>query len=190
MADTQHYNSKTLGMRVQKKLLGKMSSKSIVKAFIDDVSSKLLDDVYKLSKDYSNNNKKIAEKLMKNCIKIVVKVGILYHNHKFNDAEHELARQFRMKFRTICMTIVSFYEVDFSYDCKYLVSAVEECRTLLKDLVRHHLTSKSLGRVDNVFDFFTDVGLLNLLFRPDGQHRSHLATIVEDLNQLLASDNL
>ena len=184
------YNSKTIGIRIQKKLLGKMLSKSVVKAFIDDISAKLLDDVYKFSKDYSNNNKKIAEKLMKDMIKTVVKVAILYQNHKFNNEELRIAQQFRQKFRTICMTCVSFYEVDFSYDRSYLQSAIAECRTLLTNLVKNHLTPKSLGRIDNIFDFFSDGPLLDSLFRPDGQHHGHLKIIYGDLNSLLSSDSL
>lgn len=184
------YNTKNIALRVQKKLLGKMSSKKIAKMFIDDTSARLLDNVYRLAKEYSNNNKKIAEKVMKDIIKTVIKVGILYHNEQFTSDEISLADKFKRKFHTVCMTVVSFYEVDFSYDRNFLITALNECRAMLKELVQPHLTEKSLGRIDNVFNFFTDQELLEALFRSDGDHRARLGVIVEDLNKLLDSDVL
>ena len=88
-------------------------------------------------------NQEAHDKLYQNCCE---SWHSLPQPYSTNDAEHELARHFRMKFSTICMMIVSFYEVGFSYDCKYLISADEECRTFLKDLVRHHLALKDLVR--------------------------------------------
>ena len=50
-----------------------MSSKKIAKAFIDDTTGKVLDNTYRILKEYKGN-KKEAEKVMKYIIKIVVKV--------------------------------------------------------------------------------------------------------------------
>lgn len=70
------FDSRGLGLRAQKKLLGKMSSKKIAKAFIDDTTGKVLDNTYRILKEH-RGNKKEAEKVMKYIIKIVVKVVCL-----------------------------------------------------------------------------------------------------------------
>lgn len=67
------FDSRGMGLRAQKKLLGKMSSKKIVKAFIDDTTGRVLDNTYRILKE-CKSNKKDAEKTMKYIIKIVVKV--------------------------------------------------------------------------------------------------------------------
>ena len=50
----EHFDSKSLGLRTQKKLLGKMSSKKIAKVFIDDQSANVLDQLYKVANLTSN----------------------------------------------------------------------------------------------------------------------------------------
>lgn len=58
-----------IGMRMQRKLLGKMSNKGMAKMFIDDISANLLDNIYKFAK-MNTDTKKEAEKVMKNIIKV------------------------------------------------------------------------------------------------------------------------
>ena len=71
------FDSRGLGLRAQKKLLGKMSSKKIAKAFIDDTTGKVLDNTYRILKE-QKTNKKEAEKVMKYIIKTVVKVTLVF----------------------------------------------------------------------------------------------------------------
>ena len=77
MAEGANFSSLSMGLKAQKKILSKMSSKSVAKVFIDDSSGRLLDNVYGLLKEYSQN-KKDSEKVVKNIIKIIIKIGILY----------------------------------------------------------------------------------------------------------------
>jgi hypothetical protein len=184
---TEGFDSKSLGMRAQKKLLGKMSSRKITKHFIDDTSARLLDNLYRIAKDYSGS-KKVAEKLMKDFIKTVIKIGILYRNEQFTREELDIADQFKKKFRTITMTVISFYEVDFSFDKNFLTKALAECQAMLKRMVVNHLTEKSLGRIDNVFQFFCDPDFLDQMFRPDGMYRPQLGQIVKDLHHLMENN--
>ena len=176
-------------MRAQKKLLGKMATKKIAKVFIDDTSGRVLDHVYKAAKEYSGS-KKTAEKLMKDIIKIVIKIGILYRNEQFNPQEMQIADRFRSKFRSVIMTIISFYEVDFTFDKNFLNSALSECQSMLKELVVHHLTDKSLGRIDNVFGFFGNTEFLASVFRSDSLYRKILSEMVDDLNKMLEDGTL
>ena len=49
---TEHFKAKDIGLRAQKKILSRMSSKAAVKVFIDDRSASILDNTYRLFKQY------------------------------------------------------------------------------------------------------------------------------------------
>ena len=51
------FNSKSVALRAQKKILGKMASKNVAKAFVDDTTGELLDQLYKLAKLETGNKK-------------------------------------------------------------------------------------------------------------------------------------
>ena len=70
------FKAKDIGLRAQKKILSRMASKNIAKVFIDETTASLLDNVYRLTKQ-QHGSKKDAEKLVKNIIKIVIKIGNL-----------------------------------------------------------------------------------------------------------------
>ena len=183
------FNSKTVAIRAQKKLLGKMATKSLAKAFIDDTTGDLLDQLYKLAKT-ETGNKKEAEKIVKNLIKIVVKMSILFRNNQFDKEEMQMAEKFRRKFKSLAMTFISFYEVDFSFDRNFLTKNLEECRSLLHRLIGKHLTDKSHGRVDLVFNYYANGDLLEKLFQPDGPYSVYQKNIVDCLNKLMEEGNL
>lgn len=183
------FQAKDFGLSFQKKVLGRVSSKSVAKAFIDDTSASLLDNLYKLVKSVTGS-KKDAEKVTKNIIKIVVKVGILHRNNQFSAEEMKVAKQLQHKMRALAMAVVSFYEMEFSYDRRYLVGAFDETRALLSDLVRSHLTGKSLGRIDYVFGFFGKPETLDSVFASDSVHRECLGRIVKDLHEALDKESL
>ena len=180
----ESFDSKSIGLRAQKKLLSKMATKKIAKVFIDDTSGRLLDNLHKIAKDYSGH-KKVAEKVLKNTIKTVVKIGILYRNDQFSQEELAIAETFKQKFRSVAMTVISFYEVDFTFDRNYLVKSLNECSSLLKQLVQRHLTEKSLDRINMVFQFFGNPDFLTALFQPNGPYKETLSIMVDDLNKLL-----
>lgn len=183
------FKAKDIAMRAQKKFLSHVSSKSVAKVFIDDTAGSLLDNVYRLVKNITGN-KKDAEKITKNIIKMVVKVGVLHRNNKFSAEEMNLASQFKKKFHSVAMAIISFHEVDFSYDRQFLTGNLRDCSSLLRGLVKNHLTDKSLGRIDHVFGFFTQPDVLDAVFKRDGEHREVLGKIVTDLHRSLEDGNL
>lgn len=57
---------------------------------------------------------------MKNIIKIVTKIGLLARNEQFSQDELVIASDFQNKFHKAAKTVISFFEVDFSYDQKFL----------------------------------------------------------------------
>lgn len=134
---------------------------------------------------FQSGNKKEAEKIVKNVIKIVIKLGILYRNGQFTSEELRSAERFKHRFHSMAMAIISFYEVDFSYDRNYLTQGLNECRAGLKQLVQNHLTDKSLGRIDMVFNFFANPQFLDAVFKRNSEYREHLGRIVNDMNKAL-----
>lgn len=162
VASGSGFSSKNLGLRIQKKVLGKFSTKSVAKSFIDDELGQMLDIVHEILSREIGNTK--AEKVVKNMIKMTVKVGILYKNSQFNDEELIIGVQLRKKLRNAALTVISFYEVDFSYDHAYLVKLIAEIGELLHKLVDRHLTPKSHQRIDNVIEIFSNRELLDKVF--------------------------
>ena len=99
------FNSKSVALRAQKKILGKMASKNMAKAFVDDTTGDLLDQLYRLAK-LETGSKKEAEKLVKNLVKIVVKISILFRNDQLSREEIQTAEKFRRNFRSAAMTFI------------------------------------------------------------------------------------
>jgi len=188
MADS-NFKSRDIGLRAQKKLLSRMANKSIAKAFIDDTTSQLLDNLHRLARNLSGH-KKDADKVVKNIIKIVIKIGILYRNDQFSHEELMLAERFKKKFNSVAMTIISFYEVDFSYDRNFLMQSLNECSAMLKQLVGRHLTEKSISRIEHVFGFFSNPSHLDEIFKKDGDYRDLLGKIVADMHKLMEEGGL
>ncbi|KFM59195.1 Tumor necrosis factor alpha-induced protein 8-like protein, partial [Stegodyphus mimosarum] len=88
------------------------------------------------------------------------------------------------------MAIVSFYEVEFSYDRNFLLQALNECRALIKNLVMRHLTDKSIGRIDHVFNFFANPSFLDAVFSRDSSHKELLGRIIADMHKLMEDGSL
>lgn len=136
------------------------------------------------------NNKTEAEKLVRNIIKVVIKLGVLHRNGLFSTEELKQAERFKSRFRMAGMAIISFYEVDFSYDRNYLTSALNESHKCLQSIVSKHLTDKSMSRIDSVFNFFTNEQFLDNLFKADSEYRPILGRIVADLNKAIENGDL
>lgn len=88
------FSTKSLALQAQKKLMSKMATKSMANLFIDDTSSEVLDELYRVTKEYTRNRKE-SQKIIKNLIKMVVKLGVLYRNNQFNSDELILVENFR-----------------------------------------------------------------------------------------------
>ncbi|XP_058983016.1 tumor necrosis factor alpha-induced protein 8-like protein isoform X3 [Musca domestica] len=183
------FRSRDIGLRAQKKILSRMATKNIAKTFIDGSTASLLDNLYRLCKLHTNNKTK-AEKIIKNIIKIVIKIGVLHRNNQFSDDELSQIQTFKKKFQNTQLSIISFYEVDYSFDLPYLQKSITESRESLKLVVNRHLTEKSLLRIDEVFDFFVDAHLLDTAFKPDSPYREVMGKIVADINTAMETGDI
>ena len=186
MADSNSF-SKGLGLRIQKKVLGKFSNKTVAKAFIDDDFGELLDIIHGILLKEIPDSKK-ADKVIKNLIKVTVKIGLLYKNHQFNQEELALGGKFRTKLRQAALTVISFYEVDFTYDRGFLMKIVNDCGEILHKLVDRHLTPKSHERINSVIESFSSGELLDKVFLSDGAYHTHLEKISQSFHKVVDSE--
>uniref|UniRef100_A0A8C3SIU6 TNF alpha induced protein 8 like 3 n=1 Tax=Chelydra serpentina TaxID=8475 RepID=A0A8C3SIU6_CHESE len=178
------FSSKNLALQAQKKLLSKMATKTMANMLIDDTSSEIFDELYRVTREHTRN-KKEAHKIMKDLIKVAIKIGILYRNNQFNQEELEIVDKFRKKLNQTAMTIVSFYEVEYTFDRNVLAELLNECKDLVHKLVERHLTPRSHGRINHVFNHFADVEFLTALYSLDGDCRPYLKKICDGINKLL-----
>ena len=182
-------HSKTLGMRIQGKIASKMSSKGLAKQVVDGPTSDLIDNCYKIAKHYLQN-KKDAEKIMKNLIKIVIKVALLSRNNQFTSEDLKYVDQFETKFKSIAKAVISFHNLDFTFDVEYMKDSFKESQELLILFTKDHLTEKSMKRIDHVYNFYSDPELLEQAFQPGTKYRPYLTNIVTALDTLLERGEL
>ena len=99
---------------------------------------------------FQTKSKKDSEKTTRNIIKMSVKIGMLQRGDKFSSEEKEALVVIQRNLRTVAMTLVSFYQVDHTFDRTFLIKYLTELETLLKKLIAKHLTEKSTTREEQV----------------------------------------
>lgn len=166
-----------------------MATKTVAHMLIDDTSSDIFDELYKVTIEHLKN-KKEAHNIMKDLIKVAVKIGVLYHNNQFNRDELEVVEKFRKKLNQAAMTLVSFYEVEYTFEKHILSGYLNECKELVHQLVERHLTARSHARINHVFDHFADGDFLTALYSLDGECRPYLKRICDGINKLLEEKTL
>lgn len=183
------FSSKGLGLRMQKKLASKMSSKSVAKVFIDEETGLLLDNVYQLVKEYTSD-KKEGEKMVKYLIKITIKIAIAFRNDQFNKEELVLIEDYKKKFKSTVMTVTSFVDVDFTFDKHYLAKVLHENCALLHLIIKRHTTDKTKGKVDHVFKLFCDTEFLEAVFTPGSRYTPIMKKISSQLDNLMETGTI
>ncbi|KAK0144421.1 Tumor necrosis factor alpha-induced protein 8-like protein 3 [Merluccius polli] len=185
----ESFNSRSLAMQAQKKILSKMATMAVANLLTDDTSSEILDELYKASREFTKS-KKEAHKIIKDVIKIALKIGVLYRNHQFSPDELDTVERFKKKMNQSAMTAVSFYEVEYTFDRNILSELLLECRDLLHSLVEHHLTARSHARIDHVFNHFAHGDFLAELYGDGEEYRLNLRKICQGINKLLDEGTL
>lgn len=161
-----------------------MATMAVANLLTDDTSSSILDELYKASREFTKS-KKEAHRIIRDVIKIALKIGVLYRNRRFSPDELEAVERFRKKLNQAAMTAVSFHEVEFTFDRGILSQLLLECRDLLHEIVENHLTSRSHARIDRVFNHFSNVHFLGELYGSGDEYRLYLSKICDGINKLL-----
>ncbi|CAK6445607.1 unnamed protein product [Pipistrellus nathusii] len=177
-------STKSLALQAQKKLLSKVASRATVSAFLDDASSEVLDELCRATRAFTRSRKE-AQKLLRNLVKVAVKLGPLLRGGQLAGEELALLQRLRQGARRLALTAVSFHQVDFTFDRRVLAAALLECRDLLHQAAGPHLTARSHGRIDHVFGHLADCDFLAVLYGPAEPYCSHRRRICEGLARML-----
>lgn len=83
MGDSE-FTIKDFAISTQKKFAQKLATNAVIRnSLIDDSITEIFNLINKIIKLYLNDKKK-AEKIMKDVIKIIVKLGVLQHNNRLD----------------------------------------------------------------------------------------------------------
>lgn len=96
----------------------------------------------------------------------------------------------RKKVHTLAMTAVSFHQIEFTFDRRVMSTILNDCRELLHQAIKRHLTAKSHSRVNHVFNHFSDCDFLAALYGPSEIYRAHLQKICNGVNKMLDEGSL
>ena len=137
-------------------------------------------------------SKKDSEKTTKNIIKISIKLGMLLRGEKLTSDEKQNLVKIQKNLRTVAMTLISFYEVDHTYDRNFLIKYFTELETLLKSLIINHLTDKSVARVEQIFEVVKTPDFLDSVYVPkkNVEMRDIMGKVVIDLNKCIEAEVL
>ena len=117
---------------------------------------------------------------------------MLLRGEKLSIEEKQNLVKIQKNLRTVAMTLISFYEVDHTYDRTFVIKYLTELETLLKNLIINHLTDKSVSRVEQIFGVVKTPEFLDSVFVPkkNVEMRDIMGKIVIDLNKCIDADIL
>ena len=117
---------------------------------------------------------------------------MLLRGEKLTSEEKQNLVKIQKNLRTVAMTLISFYEVDHTYDRTFVIKYLTELETLLKNLIINHLTDKSVARVEQIFGVVKTPDFLDNVYVPkkNVEMRDIMAKIVIDLNKCIDADIL
>ncbi|XP_044001190.1 tumor necrosis factor alpha-induced protein 8-like protein [Aphidius gifuensis] len=192
---TSNSRTRDFGLRAQKKILGRVVASGAGRSlFIDDATTSLLDNLTKLmervAKTHPNIDKKQPEKVLKNIVKLSIKIGLLHRNNKLGPDDNKKISEIRTNLRATAMSVVSFHELDFSFDRLFLTKSLDRTRSAIQDLIKYHLTDKSQERCDQIFNFLTNPDFLDAIFHQGSEHNANLGLLVADINKALDAGHL
>ena len=161
------FNASSIAYEVQKCVSNKFfSNKFVVLNLLEERTARLLDDLFSFV-EVLTTNKQTSEKTTKNLIKLSVKVVLLLQGDRFSHEERRQLELSQTNFHTVVKTLISYHQVDHTYDRSLLLKYLSELETMLKNLVRPHLTEKSVSRVEQIFSVVKSEGLLDKIYQPN-----------------------
>merc|ERR1711872_179722 len=106
---------------------------------------------------------------------------------KFTKEEKDSLIMIQKTLRTVAMTLISFYQVDHTFDRSFVIKYLTELESLLKALITRHLTEKSVGRVEQIFGVVKTAEFLDSIYVPkrNPAMRDIMARVVGDLNMCI-----
>ena len=112
---------------------------------------------------------------------------MLQRSEKFTSEEKEQLLKIQKNLRTVAMTLVSFFEVDHTYDRAFVIKYLSELETMLRKLISAHLTEKSVSRIEQIFGVVKTPDFLDSVYVPkkNVEMREIMAKVVKDLRSCI-----
>ncbi|VEL34453.1 unnamed protein product [Protopolystoma xenopodis] len=186
--EERHFSASVVGIRMQKKLAGHVP-KNMFKFFLDDTSSRVLDNIYNLVKLYTVS-KMSAKKLMKDILKIDVKISILHFNNVMTEEEKVLTADFRECFHNIAEVILRMRNPRRSRlsgpdaSISKLIELLTDAERIALLIIEHHLSVKSQETLQTCAKFFKNSNFFEACFERE-EFRPIMNEICVDIEELL-----
>lgn len=182
------FSAASLSMKAQKKIASKLSTRKVTKLFLNDDVDKVFDNLYNILRTYYS--KKDAEKIVKNIIKLAVKMALLARNDLLSELDRNQLASVQKQLHALTLTIISFVQVKYSFERSHLIELMRNIQHSLAPLVSLKLSDNSLRRLDHVILHMTNKEFLEGLFKVDGPHAEVLSRFIITLEGLLESEDL
>ncbi|KAK6728981.1 hypothetical protein RB195_006187 [Necator americanus] len=182
------FSAATLSVRAQKKIASKLSTRKTTKFFLSDAVVRVFDSFYKVLRTYYP--KKDSEKVVKNIIKLAVKMALLARNDLLSEADVVRLMNVQKQLHNLTLTIISFVQVRYSFERSYLIDLLKKMQSSLTPLVSLKLSDKSTRRLEHVIAHLTNIGFLDIVFKVDGPHAEVLAEFISGLEDLVENKDL
>lgn len=187
------FSAQNISIQMQKKLISKFATKKTMKIFIDDTSSRIFDNVFRLINLYLDS-KSQSQAMMKNIVKINMKLAVLYINDVLDEKEKGYVYEFREKFHMIAERTTTNVlrpgskAAKQGMDIDAMSALFKSCEEVILKTIARHLTVKSQDKVRASGAFFSDKDFLRFVFVKEGQSlpcKVLVHQIAEDLQELL-----
>uniref|UniRef100_A0A0K0E8D8 Tumor necrosis factor alpha-induced protein 8-like protein n=1 Tax=Strongyloides stercoralis TaxID=6248 RepID=A0A0K0E8D8_STRER len=165
--ETKTFSAASLSLRAQKKIVGKLSNRKIIKILTGNDVNKLFDELYKALKIHYNQT--CAEKVIKYIIKISLKLYMIEQDGSLNSENTKILQSLERTFKSFILTFISFNQVDFSYDRNFLTKQLDQLQDRATILVDTYLSDKSSRRCDFIFEQINNPLFLDDLFKGKGE---------------------
>ncbi|KAK6052634.1 hypothetical protein COOONC_09861 [Cooperia oncophora] len=128
--------------------------------------------------------------VLKNVIKLVVKIGLLARNDMLSETDIKQLENVQKQLHSLALTIISFVQVKYSFERTHLIELLKSLKQSLMPLVSLKLSDNSTRRLEHVINHLTNTHFLDALFKVDGPHAEVLAEFVASMEDLLESEDL
>ncbi|CAJ0594952.1 unnamed protein product [Cylicocyclus nassatus] len=182
------FSAASLSVRAQKKIASKLSTRKTTKLFLKDSIDQCFDSFYHVLRTYYS--KKDSEKVIKNIIKLSVKLAILSLNDMLSKEDLERLDDVQRQLHSLLLTVVSFVKVEYSFERTHLIELLRNMQSSLVPLVSLKLSDKSTKRLEHVISHVTKIEFLDGLFKVNGPHADVLDEFITRLESLLDSGDL
>ncbi|TPP56923.1 hypothetical protein FGIG_00171, partial [Fasciola gigantica] len=178
-----------LRFRAQKHLIGRIAkSRQSIKPLIGKRAYAALKQFENLLKSHKTNQKEVKV-LMGSVVKTIGKLGVVAKQSNLTEDQLALARTAKQQFYKIALTIISFVRTDYTYNQTHLTQLLRDCEQTLRICVTEILSSKSVDRINRVFDTLCEPKLMDSVFSLNAtvEQRTNLLELTNSLESIVAS---